>query len=169
MCWTIMWHFKQNPDALMCFFFFSSHKCWVRQICTLAGGTTLLIPVVASALTPSCCSHVPSDHSGEQETFLHPKRMFTGAGIAATKLRDTKWSQISASVAPSPFFSRLMRKAGFSQCICTMFWGCGSPELCRKWLVTSFCPCRLDLSLSHRAQTCQSNIPGQGLNSPQTS
>lgn len=21
MCWTIMWHFKQNPDALMCFFF----------------------------------------------------------------------------------------------------------------------------------------------------
>lgn len=59
-------------------------------------------------------------------------------------------------------FSRLMGKAGFSQCICTMFWGCGSPELCIKWLVTSFCPCRLDLSLSHRAQTCQSNIPGQG-------
>lgn len=22
MCWTIMWHFKQNPDALMCCFFF---------------------------------------------------------------------------------------------------------------------------------------------------
>lgn len=104
MCWTIVWHFKQNPDALMCFF---SHKCWVRQVCILTGGTTLLIPVVPSALTPSCCSCVPSDCSAEQETFfLHPKRMFIGAGIAGAKLRDTKWPQIGASVAPSPFFSR---------------------------------------------------------------
>lgn len=118
MCWTIVWHFKQNPDALMCFF---PHKCWVRQIGSLTGVTPLLVPVVSSALTPSCCSHVPSDCSEEQETFfLHPKGMFIGAGTAGPKLRDTKWSQIGASVAPSLFSqadgSRLGSHRAFAPC-----------------------------------------------------
>lgn len=105
-----MWHFKQNSDALMCFF---SHKCWVRQLCYPAGGTTLLIPVVASALTPSCFSCVPSDCSEELETFfVHSKRIFIGAGIAGAKLRDTKWSHIGGSVAPSPLFCRLRTRLG---------------------------------------------------------
>lgn len=111
----------------MCFF---SHKCWVRQVCTLAGCTTLLIPVVAKL-----------------RYQVVPNRCFS----CSTSL-----------------FSRLMDKAGFSQSICTMSWGCGAPELCGTWLLTSFCPCRPDLSLSQGIGTSELGGDGgpQGKSSP---
>lgn len=150
MCCTIVWHFKQNPDALMCFFL-SLVLGWAAS----HPHRRYHFTVVVSVLTPPCASCYCSE---EQETFsVHPKRMFIGAGIAGEMLRDTN---IGASVSPAPLFSGLMDKAGFSQCICTMSQGCGAPGLCRTWLVTALCPCRPGLSLSQGTGT--SELEGDG-------
>lgn len=60
-----------------CFFF--SCWCWVRQLCTHAGGTALLTPTLASALTPSCAAAARCCFCRAAPAMANPTLIFLGA------------------------------------------------------------------------------------------
>lgn len=136
------------------------HPVLLRKVVTAEQHQPWEIPP-CSSWVPFTFSEMQDAFSEMQDTFFeHQKKTCIGAGIARAKLRDTKWSQIGASVAPSPLFSRLTMGlvSHSASVLCTNVFG-----LFRTLVVVPLCPCRPVLFLLQGTDTsCTSETEGDG-------